>query len=86
MLDKQGWCDWQVLLHRCFSSESNQLGFLWSGNPRRRRELVFSLDPPLLKEVVESLWFRFHSRHVQRNLETPASMPPLCFQLQTQLL
>ncbi|MED6237282.1 hypothetical protein ATANTOWER_022060 [Ataeniobius toweri] len=25
--------DWQLLLHRCFSSESNQLGFLWSGNP-----------------------------------------------------
>ncbi|MEQ2257087.1 hypothetical protein ILYODFUR_030932, partial [Ilyodon furcidens] len=36
-------CDCQVLLHRCHSSESNQLGYLWSGNPEGDVSSFFSL-------------------------------------------
>ncbi|MEQ2193204.1 hypothetical protein XENOCAPTIV_026219 [Xenoophorus captivus] len=39
--------DWQVLLHRCSSSESNQLGFIWSGNPEINL---------VLKAAVETVW------------------------------
>ncbi|MED6246797.1 hypothetical protein ATANTOWER_023783 [Ataeniobius toweri] len=61
-------CDWQVLLHRCCSSESNQLGYLWSGNPEggvslfSLISLFFSLclaDHPSLKKVVEPFWSPF---------------------------
>ncbi|MED6255641.1 hypothetical protein ATANTOWER_012605 [Ataeniobius toweri] len=52
-------CDWQVLLHRCCSSESNQLGYLWSGNPELGVSSFFSLAHPLLKEVVEPFWSPF---------------------------
>ncbi|MEQ2249870.1 hypothetical protein ILYODFUR_034036 [Ilyodon furcidens] len=50
-------CDWQVLLHRCCSSESNQLGYLWIGNPEGG---VSSFSHLLtLKEVVEPFWSPF---------------------------
>ncbi|MEQ2221247.1 hypothetical protein ILYODFUR_013832, partial [Ilyodon furcidens] len=51
-------CDWQVLLHRCSSSESNQLGFTWSGHPEGGGRSFFSLGviDVLPKEAVESFW------------------------------